>query len=439
MRIPRSFIDDLMTRVDIVDLIDSYVSLRKTGQNYKALCPFHHEKTPSFTVSPDKQFYYCFGCGAHGTAIGFLIEYAQLNFVEAIHDLASRVGMDMVYEQGTAPVSITAFDNLYQIMTEAAKYYREQLRHSPTAINYLKKRGITGEIARYFGIGYAPPAWDNLLKTFDNNADIRNQLLKTGLIKQNKNGHYYDHFRDRVMFPIFDRRERVIAFGGRKLSKNEHEPKYLNSPETALFQKSRELYGWSFARKIKSTQGIIVVEGYMDVMALAQYGIHNAVATLGTATTYEHLNLLFRNVSEIIFCFDGDNAGQKAAWKALKIVLPLLQAGRQVHFVLLPDGKDPDDLIRFEGTQNFNQRLKQAIPLSTFLFNTLEQQVDTSSIDGRACLVDLAKPLIMQLPAGPYRELMLQKLSELTGVNLMTRAKNNAVVKMFRTVSPWIS
>ncbi|MCK5716957.1 MAG: DNA primase [Thiomargarita sp.] len=418
MRIPRSFIDDLMTRVDIVDLIESYVSLRKTGQNYTALCPFHHEKTPSFTVSPDKQFFYCFGCGAHGTAIGFLIDHAQLNFVEAIQELASRVGMDVVYEQGTAPVSVAAFDDLYQVMAQAAHYYRQQLRLSPKAITYLKKRGITGEIARDFGLGYAPPAWDNLLKTLETNADMHSRLLKTGLIKQHQKGHYYDHFRDRIMFPIFDRRGRVIAFGGRTLSENTRIPKYLNSPETPLFQKSRELYGWSFAQKIKSTHGIIIVEGYMDVIALVQYAIPYVVAALGTATTREHVSLLFRRVSTLIFCFDGDTAGRNAAWKALNTVLPLLQAGRQVSFILLPQGDDPDNLIRLEGTDHFNQRIKQAIPLSEFFFNTLTQQVDITHIDGQARLVSIAKPLLMHLPDGPYRELMFQKLSDLTRVNL---------------------
>jgi len=350
MSIPRGFIDDLMTRVDIVDLIDNYVSLRKAGRNYTALCPFHNEKTPSFSVSPDKQFYYCFGCGTHGTAIGFLMNYAHLNFVEAVHELASRVGVEVVYEQGgSTPASITAFDDWYQVMAQAAQYYRQQLRQSQAAIDYLKKRGLTGEIARDFGLGYAPPGWDNLLKTLGTDSDMRTRLLKTGLIKQNESGRRYDHFRDRVMFPILDVRGRVIAFGGRKLSKSEHEPKYLNSPETPLFQKSSELYGWYLASKIRSLQQIIVVEGYMDVVALAQYGIPNVVATLGTATTHQHLTRLFRKLPEIIFCFDGDEAGQKAAWRALEMALPLLQDGRSVRFMFLPKGDDPDSLVRHSG------------------------------------------------------------------------------------------
>ncbi|MCK5524302.1 MAG: DNA primase [Thiomargarita sp.] len=416
-RIPRSFIDELMTRIDIVDLIDSYVSLRKIGRNYTACCPFHTEKTPSFTVSQEKQFYYCFGCGAHGSAIGFLMEHARLNFLEAVHELASRAGMAVVYEQGTAPTSIAAFDDLYQIMAEAAQYYRQQLRQSQTAINYLKKRGLTGEIARDYGLGYAPPGWDNLLKTLGTNSDMRARLLKTGLIKQNESGHRYDRFRDRIMFPILDQRGRVIAFGGRKLSESEHEPKYLNSPETPLFQKGNELYGWYSARKTRPLQNIIVVEGYMDVIALAQFGISNAIATLGTATSIKHLNRLFRNVPEIIFCFDGDEAGKKAAWRALEIALPLLQEGRQIRFIFLPQGNDPDNLVRREGAQSFNNHLARATPLSKFLFNTLTQQVDMASLDGRARLVELAKPLLKPLPIGPYRDLMLQKLSELSGVN----------------------
>jgi DNA primase len=418
MRISRNFIDELMVRVDIVDLIDSYISLRKVGRNYKALCPFHNEKTPSFSVNPDKQFYYCFGCGASGTSIGFLMNYARLSFVEAVHELASRAGMEVVYEQGLAPAAITAFDDLYEVMRQAAQYYKQQLRQSPTAISYLKKRGLTGEIARDFGIGYAPAGWQNLLKNLGGDAETEKRLIKTGLIKEHKSGRHYDCFRDRIMFPILDQRGRVIAFGGRILSKSEHEPKYLNSPETPLFQKSRQLYGWYFARQVRPLQSIIIVEGYMDVVALAQYGIHNAVASLGTATTGEHLKLLFRSISDIIFGFDGDKAGLKAAWRALETALPFLQGGRQVRFILLPQGSDPDSLVREEGTQAFNNRLTQAIPLSKFLFDSLMQQVDMKSLDGRARLVELAKPFLKKLPTGPYRDLMLQELSDLTHVDL---------------------
>jgi DNA primase len=437
-RIPRSFIDELINRVDIVDLIDSYVSLRKTGRNYTACCPFHSEKTPSFTVSQEKQFYYCFGCQAHGSALSFVMEYAHLDFVEAVQELASRVGMEVVYEQGTQP-EVKKFDELYPIMAQAEKYYRQQLRQSQAAIDYLKKRGLTGEIARDFRLGYAPEGWDNLIKTLGTTSEMRNQLLKTGLIKQNDSGHRYDHFRDRVMFPILDTQGRIIAFGGRTLHENKKEPKYLNSPETPLFQKSNELYGWYFARQTRPLKRIIVVEGYMDVVALAQYGIHYAVATLGTATTRQHLTRLFRSVSEIIFCFDGDQAGQKAAWRALETVLPLLQRGRQINFMFLPQNSDPDSMVRYEGAQGFNACLDKAIPLSNFLFDHLTQQVNINSLDGQARLVELSQPLLQQLPGGPYRELMLQRLSELSRVNLdnlrpmMQRGKKSFTVKKNKT------
>ncbi len=419
MYISRSFINELMARVDIVDLIDSYLSLRKAGRNYTACCPFHHEKTASFNVSPEKQFYYCFGCGAHGSVIGFLMEYAHLNFVEAVHELASRVGLEVVYEQGDGEMAakMAGLKELYQVMEQAAQYYRQQLRQSQSAIDYLKKRGLTGEIARDFGLGYAPPGWNNLLKTLGTDSDMRTRLLKTGLIKQSESGHRYDHFRDRVMFPILDMRGRVIAFGGRSHHDKENEPKYLNSPETPLFQKSRELYGWYHARKVRDLSKIIIVEGYMDVLALAQFGFKNVVATLGTATSRQHLTHLFRNVPEIIFCFDGDQAGRKAAWRALEIALPLLQDGRSVNYVFLPQGEDPDSLVRQSGAQGFESYLNQAQPLSDFLFDTLTQPINLNSYEGKARLVQLAKPLLMQLPVGAYRDLMLQRLSQLTAIN----------------------
>ncbi len=415
MRIPRYFIDELMAKVDIVDLINSYIPLRKTGQNYTACCPFHTEKTPSFTVSSEKQFYYCFGCGASGSAIDFMLNYARFEFVEAVEEIATRIGMAVVYEQNnTLPVDNSIAD-LYQIMQQVAKYYRQQLRQSQTAINYLKQRGLTGKIALDYGLGYAPDGWDNLLKIFGTDAETRNNLLKTGLITQNDAGQRYDRFRNRIIFPILDRRGRIIAFGGRVLDQSK--PKYLNSPETTLFQKGNELYGWYLARKQGVLKTVIVVEGYMDVVALSQHGIHYAIATLGTATTVKHLTFLFRNVPEIIFCFDGDVAGQKAAWRALETALPLLQGNRQIRFIFLPQEHDPDGLIRLEGTQAFNKRIAQATPLLEFLFNTLQQQIDVNSIDGRANLVELAKPLINQLPAGTHQDLMLQELSKLTGLN----------------------
>lgn len=420
MRISRNFIDELVARVDIVDLIDSYIKLRKAGRNFTACCPFHQEKTPSFSVSPEKQFYYCFGCGAHGTAISFLMEYARLGYVEAIQELASRMGLPVVYEQGAMPdESFSEQQQLCEIMAQAAQYYWQQWQqpHTQAAKEYFNRRGLTGRTARDFGIGYALPGWDNLLKALGTTPERQNHLFKVGLIKKNETGRYYDHFRDRVMFPIHDRRGRVIAFGGRLLTDKENGPKYLNSPETPLFKKGCELYGWYFARKVRPLEQIIVVEGYMDVVMLAQYGICNVVATLGTATTPEHLTRLFRDVPDLIFCFDGDAAGRKAAWRALENVLPLLQDGRQVSFVFLPQGEDPDSLVRKAGATGFNHYLSQAIPLSSYLFETLTPQVNLKTTEGQAKLKELATPLLAQLPTSAYRDLMFQQLSELTHIN----------------------
>lgn len=411
MRIPRNFIDRLINRTDLVDLINSYISLRKTGINYTACCPFHNEKTPSFTVNSEKQFYYCFGCGVHGTAITFLIEYQHLNFVEAVHELASRLGIEMEYEQGS---SVKSYDELYQLMIEASKFFKQQLRNSSKAINYLKKREITGEIARDFGLGYAPAEWDILLKTLGTTPEKRTNLLKTGLVKQNDSGRRYDRFRDRVMFPILDKRGRIIAFGGRTLNQNKEVPKYINSPETELFKKRHELYGWYLANKLHPLKNIIVVEGYMDVIALSQAGIKNVIAALGTTITEDHIKILFSRVPEIIFSFDGDKAGQKAAWRALETSLPLIHAGRQVNFLFLPSEHDPDSLIRKEGMQAFSTRLTRAIPLSNFLFDTLIQQVNLNIPEGQAALIKKAKVLLTRLPEGPYREQMWQKLKQIT-------------------------
>lgn len=411
MRIPRNFIDRLINRIDLVDLINSYISLRKTGINYKACCPFHNEKTPSFTVSAEKQFYYCFGCGVHGTAITFLIEYKHLNFVEAVHELASRLGIEMEYEQGN---SVKSYEELYQLMIEASKFFKQQLRNSTKAISYLKTRGVTGEIARDFGLGYAPAEWDILLKTLGTTPEKRTNLLKTGLVKQNDSGRRYDRFRDRVMFPILDKRGRIIAFGGRTLNQNKEVPKYINSPETELFKKRHELYGWYLANKLRPLKNIIVVEGYMDVIALAQAGIKNVIAALGTTITEDHIKILFSRVSEIIFSFDGDKAGQTAAWRALETSLPLIHAGRQVNFLFLPSEHDPDSLVRQEGMQGFTTRLTRAIPLSNFLFDTLIQQVNLNIPEGRAALIEKAKALLTRLPDGPYKQQMWQKLRQTT-------------------------
>jgi DNA primase len=375
-------------------------------------------------VNPEKQFYYCFGCGAQGNAISFLMNYAQFEFVEAVHELASQVGMEVQYEQGSAPVSITSPTSLYDLLTQVAKYYQQQLRQSPIAITYLKKRGLTGEIARDFGLGYAPTGWNNILTTCGSTLEAKTRLLEMGLIKKNAKGDYYDLFRDRIMFPIVDGRGRVIAFGGRLLQDNSKEPKYLNSPETRLFQKGRELYGWYWARQNRPLQHLVVVEGYFDVITLAQYGIKNVVATLGTAVTREHLTRLFRTVPEIRFCFDGDLAGQKAAWRTLERVIPILPDGQQVSFAFLPPGHDPDSLLRQEGKATWDRCLKQASPLSNFLFDTFLQQVDTSHLDGRAKLIELAKPLLKQLPStSSYQLLMIQRLSELAQLDVKQLTK----------------
>jgi DNA primase len=416
--ISRSFIHELINRVDLVDLIESYFSLRKTGQNYIATCPFHHEKTPSFTVNPEKQFYYCFGCGAQGNAISFLMNYAQFEFVEAVHELADRVGTEVLYESGSAPViTTTSTANLYDILTQVAKYYQQQLRQSQDAINYLKRRGLTGEIARDFGLGYAPSG-DNIIKIWENNLTDKTYLLEMGLIKANAKGDYYNIFRNRIMFPIVDGRGRVIAFGGRLLQDNSSGPKYINSPETRLFQKGRELYNWYWARQNRPLPYLVVVEGYFDVITLAQYGIKNVVAPLGTAVTQEQLTRLFRVVPEIRFCFDGDLAGQKAAWRTLERVLPFLQDGQQVSFVFLPPGHDPDSLLRQIGKAAWENCMEQAVPLSNFLFTTLQRQVDINHLDGKTRLAKLAKPLLKQLPTGGYYQLlMVKELSRLTQID----------------------
>jgi len=414
MRIQRNFIDELITRVDIVEVINSYLPLHQAGREYKACCPFHPEKTPSFSVNVNKQFYYCFGCGAHGTAITFLMEYAHFTYVEAIQELAAQVGMPIIYEEGGPPP--VDHGQLYEIMEQAAHYYRQQLRQpaAQTAVEYLRGRGLKGETARDFGLGYAPAG--RLLSAFPK--EVQPLLLKGGLIKPGDAGRYYEVFRDRIMFPIYNRQGRTIAFGGRALDKRS--PKYLNSPETPLFQKGRELYGWSFVRRLRPLEKIMVVEGYMDVVMLAQHGLRNVVATLGTATTREQISRLFGEVSHLVFCFDGDEAGQRAAWRALVTVLPLLQDGRQVSFVLLPAGEDPDSWVRKVSAEGFSQYVEAAIPLSNFLFDHLKQQLhwkspnEENSPEERAKLVEEAKKLLRLLPGGSYRDLMLQQLSQFT-------------------------
>ncbi|MFZ3153312.1 DNA primase [Pseudomonas sp.] len=421
--IPQSFIDDLLNRTDIVDVVASRIQLKKAGKNYTACCPFHKEKTPSFSVSPDKQFYYCFGCGAGGNALGFVMDHDQLDFPQAIEDLAKRAGMEVPREEGARnnkPRQPTD-SPLYPLLTAAAEFYKQALKSHPqrkAAIDYLKGRGLSGEIARDFGMGFAPPGWDNLLKHLASDSLQQKAMIDAGLLVENaESGKRYDRFRDRIMFPIRDSRGRVIAFGGRVLG--DEKPKYLNSPETPVFHKGQELYGLFEARKHnRDLDEIMVVEGYMDVIALAQQGLRNAVATLGTATSEEHLKRLFRVVPSVLFCFDGDAAGRNAAWRALEATLPSLQDGRRARFLFLPDGEDPDTLVRSEGTDAFRARINQhAQPLADYFFQQLSEEADPRSLEGKAHLMTLAVPLIDKIPGNNLRALMRQRLSEITGLS----------------------
>ena len=415
-RIPREFIDELLARLDVVEVIDRRVPLKKAGKDFKACCPFHNEKTPSFTVSRPKQFYHCFGCGVSGTAITFLMEFEHLSFPEAVEELAGEAGLE-VPDTGPARSGDNPTLPLLEILGEASRYYKDQLRShrdASTTIAYLKQRGLTGEIAAQFDLGYAPTGWDNLSSTADNEEKL-DLMVKAGLISKRESGGHYDRFRARVIFPIHDNKGRVIAFGGRLL--DEGEPKYLNSPETPVFHKGSELYNLHRARSaIAQQQMSIVVEGYMDVLALAQHGIDHCVATLGTATTTTHLQRLFRLAPSIVFCFDGDRAGRDAAGRALEIALPLLESGRQVSFLFLPDGEDPDSVIRDQGADTFRTLIDSATPLPDLLFDTLLNQTDLTRMDGKARLATLARPLVSRVPEGPLRELMQQRLSDLTGV-----------------------
>ena len=423
-RIPQSFIDELMTRVDIVEVIDTRVPLKKAGREYTACCPFHNEKTPSFTVSPNKQFYHCFGCGAHGTAVGFLMEYEHLSFPEAIEELARQLGLEVPYEGPThsEPQQRQRNDNFYDLLALSDRYYRRQLRQnaqSARAVDYLKQRGLSGEIAAEFGLGFAPPGWDNLQRELGSTTECQDQLVTTGMLIRKDDGSCYDRFRDRIMFPIRDRRGRTIAFGGRILPDTRESglkapAKYLNSPETPLFHKGQELYGLYEARQaLRDIPRLLVVEGYMDVVALAQYGIRYAVATLGTATTQEHLSRLFRLTHEVVFCFDGDRAGRDAAWRALNNALPIMREGRQIRFMFLPEGEDPDSRVRAVGKMGFEAETEKALTFSEFFFQHLGKLADTTSIDGRAQLVEQARPLLQLLPPGVFRHMMTEQLARL--------------------------
>lgn len=415
-QIPRQFIDELLNRVDIVDVIGERVPLKKKGSNHSACCPFHNEKTPSFTVSQQKQFYHCFGCGEHGSAISFLMNYDNMHFVDAIETLAASVNLE-VPREAVSPEDSKQRDrhkSLYLLMEQCADFYTTQLKQTDSAIAYLKDRGLDGQTAKQFLMGYAPTGWDNLSKVFPSR---QQDLLDTGMLIKNDTGRVYDRFRERIMFPIRDRRGRVVAFGGRVTGQDE--PKYLNSPETTLYHKGSELYGLFEGRKAAQDAGMmIVVEGYMDVIALAQADINYAVATLGTATNRQHCENIYRAVPEILFCFDGDRAGREAAWRALQAALPCLTDGREASFLFLPDGDDPDSLVSREGKQGFIEQTTQRIPIIDFLFQHLAGDADLSQIGARARLAEQSKPLLNQIPPGIYRELATRQLESLIGVSL---------------------
>ena len=414
-RIPDAFIDELLARSDIVEIVGARVPLKKQGREYSARCPFHDERSPSFTVSPTKQFYHCFGCGAHGTAISFLMNYDRLEFLDAVDELAKRAGLEVPRDTRQRNENGDTRD-IFSALDAASAFFRRQLAQNDKAKAYVDKRGIEAGIVERFGIGYAPDGFSALRDALGTDPRRMQLLERAGLFSKNDRGNIYDKFRDRLMFPIHDRRGRVIAFGGRVIDP-EDSPKYLNSPETALFHKGRELYGlWQAKQANAKLERLIVVEGYMDVVALAQYGVSQAVATLGTATTPEHAELLFRNAPDVYFCFDGDRAGRSAAWKALESVLPRMKDGRQALFLFLPEGEDPDSLVRKEGVAGFDARLRDATPLSEFFYAQLSADVNLSSLDGKARLAERCKPLLAQIPDGAFGDLMQQRLTELTGV-----------------------
>lgn len=416
-RIPREFINELLVRVDIVDLIDSHLPLKKTGANYVARCPFHTEKTPSFSVNRKKQFFHCFGCGASGNAISFLMDFNHLEFVEAVEDLAAFVGIDVPKETSNSQ-AVQIKDNLgelYLLMEQVAFYYAEQLRANKNAQNYLKTRGVKAEVARDFTLGFAPDEWNALTSRFN-----QNQLTEAGLAVKKDDNKVYDRFRGRIMFPIRDKRGRIIGFGGRVL--DDSLPKYLNSPETRLFHKGKEVYGlYELLKKNSRPSRILIVEGYMDVIALTQFGIHYAVAALGTAASQAHIELLFRFSSELVFCFDGDNAGRDAAWRVMDAVFSCLKDGRQVRIMLLPQGHDPDSLIREEGQEKFTERVQTAQALSDYFFSSISNELNLSEKEGQAKLVDNARTYLEKLPNGIFRELMFNELSRLATLSVVDK------------------
>ncbi|APP06516.1 DNA primase [Vibrio harveyi] len=425
--IPRSFIDDLLARLDIVDIIDARVKLKKKGKNYGACCPFHNEKTPSFSVSQEKQFYHCFGCGVHGNAIDFIMEFERLDFVEAIEELASYLGLDVPREQRSGgggqfssgpQASSSEKRSLYDIMGSIAQFYRNQLKQptSKVAIEYLKDRGLSGEIVQKFGIGYVADEWDLVRKNFGQNKDNQDMLVTGGMLIENDKGNRYDRFRGRIMFPIRDRRGRVIGFGGRVLG--DGTPKYLNSPETPIFHKGKELYGlYEVLQAYREPPRILVVEGYMDVVALAQYGVDYSVASLGTSTTGDHIQMLFRQTNTVVCCYDGDRAGKEAAWRALENALQYLKTGNTLKFLFLPDGEDPDSYVRKYGKQAFEQQIEQATPLSSYLFDNLIElhQINLGNNEGKSALRAYASALIDKIPDPYFQELLEKLLDERTG------------------------
>jgi DNA primase len=404
-RIPDSFIHDLLARTDIVDLIGARVELKRAGRELRGLSPFTNEKTPSFYVNPNKQMFFDFSSGKNGNAIGFLMEFERLSFIEAVEELAQRAGVEVPREGGQE--ARVVMDGPLDALAAAQRFFRERLREAPQAIEYLKKRGVAGETAKLFGIGYAPDGWDALTRFLKETR----HAIDAGLLIEKDNGKAYDRFRNRITFPIRDTRGRVIGFGGRTLGNDPS--KYLNSPETPLFHKGRNLYGLYEARQAGSSAlpHLLVVEGYMDVVMLAQHGIREAVATLGTATTREHLQLLFKSTSRVVFCFDGDRAGRAAAWRALEQALPESLEGRECAFMFLPDGHDPDTLVQAEGAEAFRARIGQAQPLSQFLLGELGRQVNLGTLEGRARLIALARPYLEKLREGPLRSLMLDELA----------------------------
>ena len=434
-KLPESFIDNLLSRVDLVEIIGSRVPLKKQGKDYSARCPFHDERSPSFTVSPSKQFYYCFGCGAKGTAISFLMNYDRLTFMDAVEDLAKRAGIE-IPKDARQHADTDDGKELYAALEASSQFFQKQLAASDKAKSYLSKRGVDGKSLAQFAIGYAPEGFNGLIDALGTDDRRKGLLEKTGMLSKSDNGRMYDKFRGRIMFPIFDRRGRVIAFGGRVLEKDDG-PKYLNSPETPLFHKGRELYGlWQVKQAHSRIPRLIVVEGYMDVVSLFQHGIQEAVATLGTATTPDHAELLFRNSADVVFCFDGDKAGRAAAWKAVESIIPRMRDGRQAFFLFLPEGEDPDTIVKTEGAGGFEARVQAAMTLSDYFFDELGKNTNINTLEGKARLAEKVKPYLERIPDGAYRDLMTERLLGLTGVAQPVQAAANAPNTRTASITP---